>query len=123
MKHLSKLIKPMKCLNFIYTKMSSQYGRKITITLLITVALCLLLPHTAYAAGPTDNLDISGEKILHIIQKVAYWIILIKCISELIKAALHGEIHSIGKIVMTYTLIYASVFFVPWLLVFVQGIF
>lgn len=68
-------------------------------------------------------LDEGGNKILDIVQKIGYWIILIKCIADLIKHGLQGNLHQIGKTIMTYILLYASLFFVPFILKMIEGLF
>lgn len=74
-------------------------------------------------ANEFAKLDAGGQRIVNIFQRLGYWIILIKCIIDLIKAGLNGDLHSVGRIIMLYLLMYGALFFVPWALRLVEGIF
>lgn len=87
---------------------------------LLYVILCTTI---AFADADLTRLDEGGMKILAIVRAIGYWIILIKCIMELVKAAMEGDSNAIGKIIMTYVMIYGALFFVPWALRLVEGIF
>ena len=88
-----------------------------------TVGYVILCTAIAFADTDLARLDEGGMKILAIVRAIGYWIILIKCIMELVKAAMEGDSNAIGKIIMTYVMIYGALFFVPWALRLVEGIF
>lgn len=96
----------------------------ITFIIITIVLLCWALP--IFASGTEDHLakvDAGGNKILIIIRRIGYWLILIKAITDVVKAGLAGDKEAIGKIVFTYVLIYGALFFIPWALRLVEGIF
>lgn len=96
------------------------------IILIVGLIISFTVPLNVLAKPVVDEfakLDEGGEKILEIVQRLGYWIILLKCITELIKQGLQGELHSIGKTIMTYLLLYGALFFVPWLLGIISGLF
>jgi hypothetical protein len=96
--------------------------RKVYTSCLIALFI-ILLPIYAFAADEMGKLDTGGARILTIVRRIGYWIILIKGITEVVKAGLHGDKHAIGNIIMNYLLIYAALFFLPWALRLVEGIF
>ena len=85
--------------------------------------LIVLLFACPALAQDLARIDEGGQRILEIVRRIGYWLILLKCLSELIKAGLEGDTKSLGKIVMTYVLIYGALFFVPYALRLVEGIF
>jgi hypothetical protein len=83
----------------------------------------LFLPLATKAIAGLDKLDQAGNTLLTIAQKIGFWVVTIVCLYNLIQCATKGDKHQIGNIVITYTLLYAAMFFVPWILHFVEGIF
>lgn len=67
-------------------------------------------------ATDVSGIDVLGNTFLGIIQRVGYWIALIAAIAEIIKVAMKGgNGNDIGKVILKYVLIYASLFLMPWL--------
>ena len=99
--------------------------KKIVITLIIitTIMLCWTLTIFAGTEAQLAKVDAGGNKILTIIRRIGYWLILVKAITDVVKAGLAGDKDAIGKIVFTYVLIYGALFFIPWALRLVEGIF
>lgn len=91
--------------------------------LIILIIIFTFLISFPLLADNLDRLDAGGQRIVGIVQRIGYWIILIKCVADLIKSGINGDTHSIGRIVMSYVLIYGALFFVPWALRLVEGIF
>ena len=93
--------------------------------ILIIIGFLLLFTIPCFAAGDVqlDKIDAGGNRILTIMRRIGYWIILIKAITDLIKAGIDGNKHKMGEIVFTYILIYGALFFIPWALRLVEGIF
>jgi len=90
--------------------------------LVVTLALIGFITNTSFASGE-NKIDAAGNRILVVVRRIGYWVILIKCISELIKNAMNGDIHGVGRTVMLYVIIYGCLFFVPWALRLVEGVF
>jgi hypothetical protein len=79
--------------------------------------------YTVSFAGNLDKLDSAGNRILSIFRRIAYWVILIKAIQDIMKAAMSGDTHSLGGIITKYLLMYGALFMIPWLLRLVEGVF
>jgi len=69
------------------------------------------------------KIEAGGQRILNIVRTIGFWLILIKAIAEVVKAGLNGDRNAITQIIITYVLIYASLFFLPWALRLVEEIF
>lgn len=89
---------------------------------IIVSTLALSYSSICHATG-LDNLDSAGYKILHIVRKVGYWIIVIQATKEVIKSAMRGATSDIGGIVLKYVLMYGALYAVPWALKLVEGVF
>lgn len=97
-------------------------NKKLYAKLVITLALFCFSTQISIATD-LSGLDIAGNRVLVIVRRVGYWIILIKGINELIHTAMQGDTNGLGKTIMKYVLIYAALFFMPWALRQVEGVF
>jgi hypothetical protein len=81
-------------------------------------------PTNAFAVD-LGAIDTLGNTFLSIVRRVGYWIALISALTEIIKTSMRGGNNSaeIGKIIMKYLLIYASLYLMPWLFDLVKGAF
>lgn len=68
---------------------------------------------TVYAAG--KGINGLGWTLLGLIREWAYWILLIWCIVEIIRAGVSGESKKTLPIVMKYVIIFASMYLIPGL--------
>lgn len=70
-------------------------------------------------------IDSLGNTFLDICKKVGYWIALISAMTEMIKVSMRGgnNTSEVGKVIMKYLLIYASLYLMPYLFNLVQGAF
>lgn len=93
------------------------------IVFVIIIALLLIFYTSVCFASDLSKIDTAGNKILTIFRRIGFWLILIKCIQELIQCAMNGATKNIGGIVVKYILIYGAFYFVPWALRLVEGIF
>lgn len=91
--------------------------------ILLTIVVIMFCGYGLALANDLAKLDQGGERILVIVRRIGYWIIIIKGISDLIKAGLNGDSKAIGKTIITCALLYGSLFFLPWALRLVEGIF
>jgi hypothetical protein len=85
-----------------------------------------LISNPTYAfAVDLGAIDTLGNTFLSIIRRVGYWIALISALTEIIKTAMRGGNNTaeIGKIIMKYLLIYASLYLMPYLFDLVKGAF
>ena len=70
-----------------------------------------------------DKLDNAGNTLLIICRRVGFWIVTIKAIYDIIQCAMKGDRHALGSTVLTYVIIYAAMYFVPWALRLIEVIF
>ena len=79
----------------------------------------------AYADGSaiSTKIDITGSMILTLMQSIARWVCIIMCLVEITKALGNGTTKDIGKILLKYTLAYATTFILPFLFDSIEGIF
>jgi hypothetical protein len=73
----------------------------------------MLYSQKALAAG--KGIDALGITLITLIRQWAYWILIIMCIIEIIRAGAGGDSKKILGIVMKYLLIFASMYLVPTL--------
>lgn len=90
--------------------------------LIIIITIILIFYSTSFAAN-LDKLDSTGNRILTIFRRIAYWVILIKAIQDVMKCAMSGDTRSIGGIITKYILMYGALFMLPWLLKLVEEVF
>lgn len=102
-------------------------SRKFKKGLIIGIATTLFIINNPSYVFAVDlgAIDVLGNTFLSIIRRVGYWIALISALTEIIKTSMRGGNNSaeIGKIIMKYLLIYASLYLMPWLFDLVKGAF
>jgi hypothetical protein len=103
-------------------KFKNKKLEKFVVSASVTIGI-VVIPEIVALADDLSKLDEGGNRILIIIRRIGYWIILIKCIADLIKCGINGDTKSIGKTIMLYLMIYAALYFVPMALRLVEGIF
>jgi hypothetical protein len=101
--------------------------KKIFILLVfVIITFNLLLPFYSESTDLTEGLkriDETGYKILDVIQSIAFWIITAKCCMDIISHVMQSQIKELGKVILGYVIAYSCLFFVPWVLKLVEGIF
>ena len=90
---------------------------------LLIIAVLVMLSIELCFAGDLSGLDAAGMRVLNIIRRVGYWIILFKGLAEILKSAMSKDFHGVGQIIIQYTLIFASLWFFPWALQLGKGLF
>lgn len=94
------------------------------ILLIIIVSILLIFYSSiSFANSGLDNIDKVGNKILNMFRRIGFWLILIKCIQELVQCALSGGGKNVGGIIAKYVMIYGAFYLVPMLLRMVEDIF
>lgn len=91
--------------------------------MLFIIMFIIIFSYTSAYGESLDKIDLAGNKILKIFRRIGYWVILVKAIQDIIKCAMSGDTRSLGSIVVKYILIYGALFFLPWILRLVEGIF
>lgn len=90
---------------------------------LCLVVLWLLLSSSIVLADDLAKLDAGGMKILIIVRRIGFWVILTKGIFDLIKAGISGDYKSVSKIVLGCLMLYGALFLLPWGLRMIEDIF
>lgn len=88
-----------------------------------TLGNLLYINDTVYAADPLSKVDKAGGTILGIVRKVGYWICIIGCIIDIIKALIQGDTKSVAKVMMKYALAFGALYVFPWILDLIKSIF
>lgn len=95
--------------------------------ILITIIMSFLFfSNNTFAADMSEQfkkVDAGGQKIVDILQKVAFWIYVIKGMFDFIKAAMDGDKSAMGRIFMFYVGLYVALQALPWALRLTDGIF
>jgi hypothetical protein len=89
--------------------MKNDRFKKFTVVLLASV----LYTQKCLAAG--KGIDQLGWTLLSLIRQWAYWILIIMCVVDVIKAGAGGDSKKILGIIMKYLLIFASMYLLPTL--------
>ena len=90
----------------------------------LAFGLAFATSKVAHAAG-LSSVDELGHTFLNIIRSAGKWIIMLKGLVEVIKEANSGgdSVANIGRTIMTYVLMFASLYILPLLFDLVQGNF
>lgn len=70
-----------------------------------------------------SKIDSAGFTMLSLVRTIGYWICIIMCVIEILRALMQGDTKSIGKIIIKYILAFAAFYFLPWLFDIIKGIF
>ena len=72
--------------------------------LLIIIVSILLVFYSSicFANKGLDNIDRVGNQILNMFRRIGFWLILIKCIQELVNCAMSGGGKNVGGIIAKY---------------------
>lgn len=107
----------MKRSDELYKKLGHNEKKLITKVIVKGTAMALFLinhPAIAFAADGLDKIDELGLSFLIISRRIAYWILGIAAIYEILKCSRQGgDKKEITEIIMKYVLLYASLFLVP----------
>lgn len=88
-----------------------------------TIILIALVLNTKSVMAAGKGIDPLGIKLLGLVRHWAYWILLIMCIVEVIRAGVGGDSKKILSIIMRYLLIFMSMYLVPELFDAIQTAF
>lgn len=90
----------------------------------VSIALMNTL-NVAYANSGdiSTKINVTGNMILTLMQSIARWVCIIMCLVEITKALGNGTTKDIGKILLKYTLAYATTFLLPFLFDSIEQIF
>lgn len=107
----------MKRSDEIYNKLGHKEKVLIQKVMIKGAAMALFLinhPAIAFAAEGLDKVDEIGLSFLIISRRIAYWVLGLSAIYELMKCARQGgDKKEMFEIMMKYALLYASLFLVP----------
>lgn len=93
----------------------------------LTVFTIASLNYASEVAADTTEavakINIAGNTFLSIFQTLGYWLCLIGCIMEILKCVMNGSSKDVGRIMLKYLLIFASIYLMPWAFDLIKGIF
>ena len=75
------------------------------------------------ATDAISKIDTAGVTMLSLVRTIGYWICIIMCVVEILRALMQGDTKSIGKIIIKYILAFAAFYFLPWLFDIIKGVF
>lgn len=98
---------------------------KSIVRIVLTATIMIgLLSFSAFAADPDlSKIDALGNNILHVVNKIGFWVILVKCLMDVISSVMQGDVNKFGKTIIIYVCLYGSLYFVPWAMRLVEGVF
>lgn len=93
------------------------------IFLFFTSIWMFLYTNPIFAGTGIEGVDVAGNRILGIVRRIGYWIILISCIYSVIGCVKEKDLKKLGNVIFFYVILYAALYFVPYMLRQVEGIF
>lgn len=97
---------------------------RLTKCFVVAVALANTLTIAyAEANAVSAKIDATGNMILTIMQSIARWVCIIMCLVEITKALGNGTSKDIFKIILKYSLAYASTYMLPFMFDGIRDIF
>lgn len=106
---LDEIIKNNTFENFTTKILESHKTKRFVISFLAS----LLYAKKVLAVTNGNSIDVLGFKFLGLIRHWAYWILLIMCIVEVVRAGISNDSKKILSIVMKFILMFASLYLVP----------
>lgn len=70
-----------------------------------------------------QKINEAGTLFVGIIQSFGYWMCIIMCAVEILKALFQGDTRSISKIIIKYLLAFSSVYAIPWIFDLIKALF
>ena len=90
---------------------------------ILILTIILILVATMVYAADTAKLDSAGKQILNILYSFAFWGLTIKALFECIKLGFAGNVKGAIDKALGYAVLYALVFFIPWIFELIRSIF
>jgi hypothetical protein len=97
----------------------------IAIMIIIIINVCCL---STFAATKNieeglANLDNKMEGLLTVVYRIGYWVLLIIAFIDILSSVMSKNIKEVGKVILRYVIIYASLYLLPFLFSLVSDIF
>ncbi|MGL4253163.1 MAG: hypothetical protein ACRCR2_03770 [Fusobacteriaceae bacterium] len=89
---------------------------------LVKITAIILFAFTNPAFAGSEGLALIGNKAYDILLDISFWYAIIGCGLDLLKCSLNGTTNNMGRVVMNYILIYASIALLPKILTMVKGV-
>ncbi|WP_346880533.1 hypothetical protein [Clostridium sp. UBA3061] len=77
----------------------------------------------ADASSATGKISVAGNTIFGICKEAAFWICLIMCAIEIVKALMNGDTKSVSKVIAKYIVAYGAIYLLPWSFNLIKDIF
>ncbi len=71
----------------------------------------------------TGKIATAGQTLFGICQEAAFWICLIMCAIEIVKALMNGDTKSVSKVIAKYIVAYGAIYLLPWSFNLIKDIF
>lgn len=93
-------------------------------TMIFSLSFYLRFQEVVYASGEDiQKLNLAVNKLLNIFRYFGKFICLFFCFAEIIKSLAEGDVKSIGKIILKYSIAFSSFYFLPWLFEIIRSCF
>lgn len=90
-------------------------------SIVLMSSFMVMLPSTMYIASEhTKGLNEAGEQLLSIGKDIGYWVCIIMCIYEMVKNLIQGDTKDTARILIKYSIAYASLFIIQRILDFIR---
>ncbi len=77
----------------------------------------------ADASSATGKISVAGNTIFGICKEATFWICLIMCAIEIVKALMNGDTKSVSKVIAKYIVAYGAIYLLPWSFNLIKDIF
>ena len=71
----------------------------------------------------TGKIDNAGLMFFGILQTIGYWLCLLGCIMEILKNIMNGSSKDIGKVMLKYILVFATLYIMPFAFDLIKEVF
>lgn len=89
----------------------------------ITASLMNYAPAFADSAQAASKIGVAGQTLFGICQSAAYWVCLVMCAIEIIRALMSADTKSVSKIIAKYLVGFGAIYFLPWAFDMIRDIF
>lgn len=93
------------------------------ITVFTIAGLNYMSVAAADASQAVAKIDNAGTMFLGIVQSIGRWLCLIGCVMEILKCVMNGTSKDVGRIMLKYLLIFASIYLMPFAFDLIKEIF
>lgn len=93
------------------------------LTIFTIAGLNVMCKVSADTTNAVTKINSAGNTFLGIFQSIGYWLCLIGAIMEILKCVMNGSSKDVGKIILKYVLVFASIYLIPFAFDLIKEIF